>query len=113
MKVEAAEPFPKGSQLPELPVPVQLRGLGLCCAKSPQSFLTLCSPMDWSLPGSSVRGPSPGRNTGVGGHAFFQGIFPTQGPNLCLLHLLHRQVGSLPLVPPGKPVDWELDPTAW
>ena len=30
------------------------------------------------------------------------GIFPTQGLNLCLLHLLHWQVGSLPLTPPGK-----------
>ena len=28
----------------------------------------------------------------------------TQGSNMCLLHLLHWQVGSLPLVPPGKPV---------
>ena len=31
------------------------------------------------------------------------GIFPTQGSNLCLLCLLHWQVGSLPLAPPGKP----------
>ena len=28
--------------------------------------------------------------------------FLTQGLNPCLLHLLHWQVGSLPLVPPGK-----------
>ena len=34
-----------------------------------------------SLPGSSVRGESPGKNTGVGCHAFLQGIFPTQGSN--------------------------------
>ena len=39
----------------------------------------------------------------VGCHAFLQGIFPTQGSNLCLLCLLHCQVGSLPLVPPEKP----------
>ena len=31
------------------------------------------------------------------------GIFPTQGWNLRLLCLLHWQVSSLPLVPPGKP----------
>ena len=31
------------------------------------------------------------------------GIFPTQGLNLCLLRLLHWQVGSLPLAPRGKP----------
>ena len=28
---------------------------------------------------------SPGKNTGVGCHALFQGIVPTQGSNLCLL----------------------------
>ena len=33
---------------------------------------------------------SPGKNTGVGSH-FLQGIFPTQGWNLCLLH---RQADS-------------------
>ena len=46
---------------------------------------------------------SPGKNTGVGCQAFLQGIFPTQGLNLSLLHLLHWQMGSLPLAPPGKP----------
>ena len=50
-----------------------------------QSRPTLCDPMDCSLPGSSVHGDSPGKNTGVGCHAFLQGIFPTQGSNLCLL----------------------------
>ena len=30
---------------------------------------TLCDPMDCSLPGSSVRGDSLGKNTGVGCHA--------------------------------------------
>ena len=35
--------------------------------------------------------------------SFLQGIFPTQGLNQHLLCLLHSQVGSLPLVPPGKP----------
>ena len=45
-----------------------------------------------------------GRNTGVGGHALLQRIFPTQGSNLLLLCLLHWQAGSLPLAPPGKPV---------
>ena len=32
------------------------------------------------------------------------GIFLTQGLNPRFLHLLHWQVGSLPPVPPGKPV---------
>ena len=35
--------------------------------------------------------------------ALLQGIFPTQGSNLHLLHLLHWQVGSLSLAPSGKP----------
>ena len=29
---------------------------------------------------------SPGKNTGVGSHSLLQGIFPTQGSNLSLLH---------------------------
>ena len=62
-----------------------------------QSCLTLCDPMDYSPPGSSVHGDSPGKNTGVGSHALLQRIFPTQGSNLCLLCLVHWQVGSLPL----------------
>ena len=32
---------------------------------------------------------SPGRSTGVGCHFLLQGIFPTQGLNLCLLCLWH------------------------
>ena len=39
-----------------------------------------------SLPGSSVHGDSPGKNTGVGCHALLQGIFPTQGSNPGLWH---------------------------
>ena len=31
----------------------------------------------------------PGKNSGVGFHFLQQVIFPTQGSNLCLLHLLH------------------------
>ena len=45
---------------------------------------------------------SPSKNIGVGCHAPLQGIFPTQGSNLPLLHLLHWQAGSLPLEPHGK-----------
>ena len=45
---------------------------------------------------------SPGRNTGVGCHFLLQGIFPTQGTNLCLLSLPHWQASSLPLMPHGK-----------
>ena len=51
-----------------------------------QSCSTLCDPMDCGPPGSSVHGDSPGKNTGVGCHALFQGIFPNQGLNPHLLH---------------------------
>ena len=44
------------------------------CSLSPLgTTLTLC-PWD-----------SPGKNTGMGCHALLQGIFPTQGSNLCFL----------------------------
>lgn len=36
----------------------------------------------------------PGKNAGVSCHVLLQGILPTQGSNLCLLHW---QVGSFPL----------------
>ena len=39
----------------------------------------------------------PRQNTGMGCHFLFQGIFLTQGSNLCLLYLLHWQVNLLPL----------------
>ena len=38
----------------------------------------------------------------LGCHVLLQGIFPTQGSNPRLLHLLHWQVGSLPLGKPTK-----------
>ena len=37
-----------------------------------------------------------GKNTGVACHFLFQGIFPTQGLNPCILGLLHWQADSLP-----------------
>ena len=42
----------------------------------------------------------PDRNTGVGCHFLLQGIFPTQGSNLWLLHW---QADSLPLSHLGRP----------
>ena len=73
------------------------------CAQSLQLCPVHCDPMDCSLPGSSLHEDAPGKNTGVGCHALLHGIFSTQGSNLHLLCLLHWQVGSLPLAPPGKP----------
>ena len=57
-------------------------------AKSLQSNLSLNHLVDCSLPGSFLHGIFPGKNTGVGCHFLFQGPFPTQGSNPCLLWLL-------------------------
>ena len=77
--------------------------MSLMLAKSLQSCLTVCDPMDCSPPGSSPW-DFPGKNTGVGCHFLLQGIFPTQGSNPHLFHLLHWQTGSLLLATPGKPL---------
>jgi len=73
------------------------------CMPSPSSHVRLFATL-WTVP-TRLLCPwdSPGKNTGVGCHALLQWIFPTQGSNPCLLSLLHWQVGSLPLAPPGKP----------
>ena len=71
----------------------------VCCAKLLPSYPAL-----WTVPQESLcPWDSPGKNTGVGCYAFLQGIFLTQGSNSHLLCILHWQVGSLPLAPPGKP----------
>ena len=60
------------------------------------SHARFCNPTDCSPPGSLF----PGGNRGVSCPFLLQGIFSPQGQNP---HLLHWQVSSLPLVPPGKP----------
>ena len=47
----------------------------LCAVPSLSSMGLLCA---WD---------SPGKKTGVGSHSLLQMTFPTQGSNLCLLHL--------------------------
>jgi len=68
-------------------------------AKLLHSCLTIYNPLDHSLPGSSVHGILQARVL-EWVVMLLQGIFPTQGSNLCLLYLLHWQMGSLPLEPP-------------
>ena len=51
-----------------------------------QLYPILCNPMDYSPPGSSVLGDSPGKNTGVGSLSLLQGDFPTQESNQGLRH---------------------------
>ena len=46
----------------------------------------------------------PGKNTGVVCHLLLQGIFLTQGSNLCLLSLLRWQVDSFTTVPPESKI---------
>ena len=59
-------------------------GIMLCLIT--QSCPTLCNPLENSLLCSSVRGDSPGKNTGVGCHALLQGISLAHGSNSGLLH---------------------------
>ena len=56
--------------------------------------------MDYSPPGSSIHGDSPGKNTGVGCHAFLQGICPTQGSNPGFLHCRRSHLSHW-----GSPLD--------
>ena len=77
------------------------KGQGLFCV-CVFSHVQLCNPMDCNPPASSVPGIAQARILG--------GLpFPspgTQGSKRHLLHLLHWQVDSLPLVPPGKLKDY-------
>ena len=79
------------------------------------SCLTLCDPLDGSPAGSSVHGILQAR-------ILEWAAMPPPGdlpnPGIKLLHLLHWQMGSLLLVPPGKPLrpfssltrDWTFPP---
>ena len=92
--------WPPGSFLSTL-----MNFLWLCCCSVAKYCLTLCNPVDCSLPGSSVHGVLPGKGTRVSCHSLLQGIFPTQGSNSGFLywqagffffnHLSHQ--GSPPL----------------
>ena len=61
---------------------------------------TLCNPMGWGLPSSSVHGDSPGKNTGVGCHALLQGDISNPGIES---ESPAFQVNSLLSEPSGKP----------
>ena len=70
-------------------------------------YVCVCSVMSDSLGPYGLQplpGNSPGKNTGVGCHFLLQGIFPTQGLNPGLLHLLHWQADEFfTPAPSGKP----------
>ena len=48
---------------------------------------------------------SPGKSIALSCRVLLQGIFWIQESNSHLLHLLYWQAGSLPLGPPGKPIN--------
>ena len=62
-----------------------------------QSCLTLCDPNGLKPARLLCLRNFPGKNIEVVSFLLLQGIFLTQASNLCLLHLLHLQVDSLPL----------------
>ena len=66
-------------------------------------YFEICGPMKCSLLGSSVHGIFQAR---ILEWVASRGVFPTQRSNLSLLHFLHWQADSLPLVPPGKPLKY-------
>ena len=57
-----------------------------------QSCLILCNPVGCGLPGSSVHGDSPGKNTGVGCHAVLVAFspYPTCPLNISYFSWFHR-----------------------
>ena len=70
----------------------------LCFCSVTQSCPALCDPVDCSPPGSLSTGFFREEHW-AGCHALLQGIFPTQGSKLCLLHW---QADSLPLSQQGS-----------
>ena len=78
----------------------------MCVCLVAESYPTLCDPVDCSLPGFSVHGDSPGKNTGMGCHALLQGIFPTRWKGTGIkARSPALLVDSLLSEPPGKPMN--------
>jgi len=76
-------------------------------SKSLQSCQTLYNPIDWPLCDDSVHGILQARIlewVAMPSSRVSNLQLPNQGSNLQLLHLLHWQVGSLSLAPPGKSI---------
>ena len=80
----------ESSLLPLFGMPVFIQGLKKIFIKCMCSVvllcLTLCEPVDCTLPGSSAHVIFSGKNSGVGCHFLLQGIFLTQESNPGLLH---------------------------
>ena len=78
----------------------QLRLLGDVSWTSVAQYVRLCDPLEGSLPGSSVYGIFPGKNTSGVAMTSSRGICLTQGSNL---QSPASQADSLPSEQPGKP----------
>ena len=67
--------------------------------------------MDCNLPGTSVHGACPGKNTGVGRHALLQGVFPTQqsNPGLPNYEQILHQLSHQGTPPPPQKNEWIVD----
>ena len=72
-------------------------GMQHVCVLSRSVASNSCGPMDCSPPRLLCPCDSLGKNSGVGCHFLFQGIFLTQGSNSSLLCLLPWQADSLSL----------------
>ena len=77
----------------------------ICCCLVTKSCPTFCNPTDCSPPSPSVYWIFQARMLEWVA-IFFQGIFPTQGWNPRLLHLLNWQEDSLMLSHQGCPTKW-------
>ena len=103
----ASLPAPCSSVSLRSPAQPDTRGIGgtgllfstraCVCAKSLQTCLTLCNPMDCSPEGSSVHPISQARILE------WVAMPSSRGLNPCLLGLLHWQMGSFPLSHLGSP----------
>ena len=83
-KLQETVKYRKSGVLQFMPLP----SFSLSAADKCSVVSNSLQPKDCSLSGSSVHGIFPGKNIVVGCHSLLQGIFPTQGSNSCLLHLL-------------------------
>ena len=67
-------------------IALELLNIANIACRQAQSCPPLCDPMNCSPPGFSVHRIFQARILEVGCHLLLQGIFPTQGPSVCLLH---------------------------
>ena len=68
----------------------------------PQSCPTLCDPVDWGPPGSSVQGIFQATILEQAAIAYSRDIPDAGVRPVCVLSLLQWQADSLPLAPPAK-----------